>query len=149
MLFIKPTDSTAFFFIDPGFNWHFFAEYHERLDRGEFQALCNIDVLAFRITLTAYADKPLLVVGFEGHCGIFLDKIRVGDLNHMKVPVFAVFIFDKSKPLSLNRCDCSVHRHYRLINRLSTQFAARSVKHNARADYVFGLSVSDKVGGCQ
>jgi hypothetical protein len=46
----------------------------------------------------------------------------------MKIPVVTVFIFDKSKAFIFKpRCDRSVHRHYRLINRLSTQILQRAV----------------------
>lgn len=63
----------------------------------------------------------------------------------MKIAVITVFIFDKSKTFIFKpRCDCSVHRLTAWLIVYLLSFTARSVKHNAHADHVFGLSLGDK-----
>jgi hypothetical protein len=76
-------------------------------------------MFAFGDHLHRIGGKAFVVGGrLEGHRGIFLNQIGVRDLNHMKIAVVAVFIFDKSKAFIFKpRCDCTVHRCYRLSDR--------------------------------
>ncbi|SAF83451.1 Uncharacterised protein [Enterobacter cloacae] len=85
-------------------------------------------MLALRDHLHRIRGKAFGVCGgFEGHRRIFLNQIRVGDLNHVKIAVVAVFIFDKSEAFIFKpRCDCTVHRCYRLSD-LKTKVLQRAV----------------------
>ncbi|MBY5154989.1 hypothetical protein FP384_20240, partial [Klebsiella pneumoniae] len=52
----------------------------------------------------------------------------------MKITIFAVFIFDKSKTFIFKpRCDCSVHRHYRITRWLTPRFYVSTSKSIIKA----------------
>ncbi|BBG60733.1 cold shock domain-containing protein [Providencia rustigianii] len=133
------------FFINTGICGYIFIINTEGFYRSQFNALaCNINIFAFRYDFNGIGRQTFGIGSrFESHRRIFLDQIRIGDLNHMKITVIPIFIFDKAKTFLFKpRCDYSVHRYYRLLNIYSV-FTARSIKHNACTDHAFGLSLDD------